>query len=129
MLGEVAGTSILLIDDDPDLRELLAQMLQKYGLTVRTAHHGLEALRQLVNETPSVILVDLKMPVMDGWETARRIRAMDGDLKHVPIVAITAQAMAGDEEIALASGCDDYLAKPIIDSQLVREKIDRFLSH
>ena len=66
------------------------------------------------------------MPVMDGWEATKRIRELDLG-KRIPIIALTAQAMAGDEQKALAAGCDDYLAKPIVDPNVVRVKIERLL--
>jgi len=70
--------------------------------------------------------MDLKMPVMDGWEATRRIRALETG-NRIPIIALTAQAMAGDEQKALAAGCDDYVAKPIVDPNVVREKMERLL--
>ena len=73
-----------------------------------------------------LIVLDLLMPVMDGWEATKRIREMEGGA-GVRIIALTAQAMAGDEQKALANGCDDYLAKPVVDPTLVREKIERLL--
>jgi CheY-like chemotaxis protein len=71
--------------------------------------------------------MDLKMPVMDGWEATRRIRNLDAG-RDIPIIALTAQAMAGDEQKALAAGCDDYVAKPIVDPDVVRDKLERLLA-
>lgn len=124
----MAAKRILIVEDNEDNRRILVYRLRKIGsFEVLEASNGIEALELLRQTPPDLIFLDLKMPVMDGWETARRIRAMDGAIQRVPIIAITAQAMAGDEEIALSSGCDDYLAKPIVDSQLVRQKVERFL--
>src|SRR5213076_2462923 len=83
---------------------------------------------RLVASQPSMtgIFLDLKMPVMDGWEATKRIREMDGG-DSVRIIALTAQAMAGDEQKALAIGCDDYLAKPVVDPDLVRQKLERLI--
>jgi two-component system cell cycle response regulator DivK len=69
--------------------------------------------------------MDMSLPVLDGWEATRRIKA-NGSLKHIPIIALTAHAMSGDEEKARAAGCDDYLAKPL-DDELLFEKLNRFL--
>src|SRR5207244_3466347 len=77
-------------------------------------------------ERPDLIFRDLKMPVMDGWEATKRIREMDGG-ETIRIIALTAQAMAGDEQKALAIGCDDYLAKPVVDPDLVRQKVERLI--
>ncbi|HEX9815263.1 MAG TPA: response regulator [Myxococcota bacterium] len=119
---------ILIVEDNEDNRRILVYRLRKIGnFELLEAGNGIEALEILKNSPPDLIFLDLKMPVMDGWETARRIRAMEGSIHEVPIIAITAQAMAGDEEIAISSGCDDYLAKPIVDSRVVREKLERFL--
>jgi CheY-like chemotaxis protein len=76
--------------------------------------------------SPDLIFMDLKMPVMDGWEATKRIRLSTGG-RRVAIIALTAQAMAGDEQKALAIGCDDYLAKPVVDAEIVREKVERLL--
>jgi two-component system cell cycle response regulator DivK len=77
---------------------------------------------------PDLMFLDLKLPVLDGWETARRIREMDSPIRDLPIIALTAQAMVGDEEKALAAGCDDYIAKPIVDSNIVKEKLEELLT-
>lgn len=120
---------ILIVEDNEDNRRILIYRLRKFGdFEILEATNGIEALEVVRSMAPDLIFMDLKMPVMDGWETVRRIRRMDGEIKQVPIIAITAQAMGGDEERALAAGCDDYLAKPIIDSQLIKEKLDRLLN-
>lgn len=120
---------ILIVEDNEDNRRILIYRLRKFGdFEILEAANGIEALEVVKSMTPDLIFMDLKMPVLDGWETVRRIRMMDGEIKQVPIIAITAQAMSGDEERALAAGCDDYLAKPIIDSQLIKEKLDRLLN-
>lgn len=124
----MARRRILIVEDNEDNRCILVYRLKKIGdFDILEAANGIEALEALKSVAPDLIFMDLKMPVMDGWETTRRIRAMEGGVQDVPIIAITAQAMAGDEERALASGCDDYLTKPIVDSALVQEKIERFL--
>lgn len=133
-MNGVAGVemrkSILIVEDNEDNRRILIYRLKKFGdFEIREASNGIEALEVLKSVAPDLIFMDLKMPVLDGWETVRRIRAMDGEIRQVPIIAVTAQAMGGDEERALAAGCDDYLAKPIVDSQLIKEKLDRLLEN
>lgn len=90
------------------------------------AGNGKEALDQVAEAEPDLIFMDLKMPVMDGWEATRQIRQLERG-RSVPIVALTAQAMVGDEEKARSAGCNDYIAKPIVDPSVVKEKLERFL--
>ena len=125
----MAAKKILVVEDNLDNRRILVYRLKRIGeFEVAEAGNGEEALA-LVKEggPPDLIFMDLKMPVMDGWETTRQIRNLDGGEK-IPIIALTAQAMAGDEEKALAAGCDDYLAKPIVDLEVVRDKMERLLA-
>ena len=123
----MAGKKILVVEDNEDNRRILVYRLRKIGeFDIREATNGLEALGEVQRDPPHLIFMDLKMPVMDGWEATRRIREMAGG-EDVRIIALTAQAMQGDEEKALAIGCDDYLAKPVVDPSLVREKLERLL--
>jgi CheY-like chemotaxis protein len=118
---------ILVVEDNEDNRRILVYRLGKIGeFDIREATNGLEALAEVEKDPPDLIFMDLKMPVMDGWEATRRIRGMAG-AGSVRIIALTAQAMAGDEEKALEIGCDDYLAKPVVDPSLVRQKLERLL--
>lgn len=118
---------ILVVEDNEDNRRILVYRLGKIGeFDIREATNGLEALAEVEKDLPDLIFMDLKMPVMDGWEATRRIRGMAG-AGPVRIIALTAQAMAGDEEKALEIGCDDYLAKPVVDPSLVRQKLERLL--
>jgi two-component system cell cycle response regulator DivK len=118
---------ILVVEDNEDNRRILVYRLGKIGeFDIREATNGLEALAEVEKDPPDLIFMDLKMPVMDGWEATRRIRGMAG-AGSVRIIALTAQAMAGDEEKALEIGCDDYLAKPVVDPALVRQKLERLL--
>ena len=118
---------ILVVEDNEDNRRILVYRLRKIGeFEIREATNGVEALAEVERDQPDLIFMDLKMPVMDGWEATRRIRGMAGR-ETVRIIALTAQAMAGDEERALAIGCDDYLAKPVVDPSLVRRKLERLL--
>ena len=119
---------ILVVEDNEDNRHILVYRLRKIGdFEIREASHGQEALDLILQDLPDLIFLDLKLPVLDGWETARRIRQLQSPACEIPIIALTAQAMVGDEEKALAAGCDDYIAKPIIDANLVKEKVERLL--
>ena len=118
---------ILVVEDNEDNRRILVYRLRKIGdFEISEAQNGLEAIEMTEKNTPDLIFMDLKMPVMDGWEATKRIRQMEGG-SAVRIIALTAQAMAGDEEKALAIGCDDYLAKPVVDPSLVRQKLERLI--
>lgn len=120
---------ILVVEDNEDNRHILVYRLRKIGdFDILEATHGEEALNIIAENPPDLMFLDLKLPVLDGWETARRIRAMEGPIRNLPIIALTAQAMVGDEEKALAAGCDDYIAKPIVDSSIVKEKLERLLA-
>lgn len=120
---------ILVVEDNEDNRHILVYRLRKVGdFDIQEAQDGQEALVLIAQDPPDLLFLDLKLPILDGWETARRIRAMHGPIKNLPIIALTAQAMIGDEEKAIAAGCDDYIAKPIIDSSIVKEKVLRYLS-
>ena len=119
---------ILLVEDNEDNRRILLYRLKKIGeFEILESANGEEAVAVVEASAPDLIFMDLKMPVMDGWEATRRIRALPGGAA-IPIIALTAQAMAGDEQKALANGCNDYLAKPVVDPELVREKIARHLA-
>jgi CheY-like chemotaxis protein len=120
---------ILVVEDNEDNRHILVYRLRKIGdFEILEATHGQEALDTIAANPPDLMFLDLKLPVLDGWETARRIREMDGPIRNLPIIALTAQAMVGDEEKALAAGCDDYIAKPIVDSNIVKEKLEKLLA-
>jgi len=120
---------ILVVEDKLDNRMILKWRLGKIGdFEIQEAANGQEALEIVVADPPDCILMDLKMPVLDGWEATRRIRARETG-RHVPIIAVTAQAMAYDEERALAAGCDAYIAKPITHHNQLAEKMALFLSN
>lgn len=105
-------STILVIDDNPQNLKLAQVLLTRHGYLVHTAvdaEHALDVLRSI---TPTVILVDLQLPGIDGFELTRRLKA-DPRTKQIAIIAVTAYAMVGDAERALAAGCDDYIAKPI----------------
>lgn len=120
---------ILVVEDNTDNRHILVYRLRKFGdFDITEATDGQEALDLIAQDPPDLMFLDLKLPILDGWETARRIRAMEGPIRDLPIIALTAQAMVGDEEKALAAGCDDYIAKPIVNPAVVKEKVERLLS-
>ena len=115
-------TKVLIVEDVEINTDLLIQLLEDdYELV--TAADGAAGLAAARREMPDLILLDLSLPVMDGWETARRLKE-DPVLRHIPVIALTAHAMRGDEEKAMASGCDDYLSKPI-DEDLLFTKLAR----
>ena len=115
---------ILVVEDIEFNRELLVQLLED-AYEVVTANDGAAGIETAEEVLPDLILMDLSLPVIDGWEATRRIKSNDR-LKHIPVVAVTAHAMQGDEEKARSAGCDDYLAKPI-DEDLLLEKLEGIL--
>ncbi|MEO1293036.1 MAG: response regulator, partial [Pseudomonadota bacterium] len=122
-----ARVSVLVVDDNPTNQKLVAAQLIGQGIEVVGVENGAQALDRLRHRAPSLILMDLRMPVMDGLEATRRIRAMDAPLADLPIIAMTANAMHGDRETCLAAGMDDYLSKPL-DLEVLVEKVNHHLS-
>ena len=115
---------ILVVEDVEFNRDLIVQLLED-EYEILTATNGAEGLDLALRERPDLILMDLSLPVMDGWEATQRIKA-DEALKAIPIIALSAHAMKGDEDRARQSGCDDYLSKPL-DEDLLFEKLGKFL--
>ncbi len=105
-------TKILLVEDHEELWDFLSRRLRRHGFDVVLAHDGQQALDQATAETPDIILLDMDLPIMDGWTVARILHS-DPVRAAIPIIALTAHAMAGDRAKALAAGCDDYHAKPV----------------
>ena len=120
----MAKKTILVVDDTEWNRDLIVQLLED-EYTVIQAVDGEDGVRVAEQQKPDLILMDLGMPVMDGWEATRKIKANDA-LKHIPIIAVTSHAMVGDEIDARKAGCDDYLSKPVDDEELLK-KIKRLL--
>ena len=112
--------TLLVVDDEPTNLALIEMLVDELQLPVRcvTARNGAEAITAARELLPELVLMDLMMPVLDGWEATRRLKA-DPATASIPIVAVTAQAMVGDRERALAAGCDDYLTKPFELAELV----------
>ena len=108
----MTGPTVLVVDDNALNLKLTKTLLVTHGYEVQTAASGSEALEALQTFVPQMILLDLQMPVMDGFELARRLK-QDVRLRDVVLIALTAYAMKGDEARALAAGCDGYIAKPI----------------
>jgi two-component system cell cycle response regulator DivK len=122
----MAGEPILVIDDNPANLKLARALLRSEGYEVRTAADAGEALQVLEAYRPRLILMDLQMPGMDGFELTRRLKA-DPALGGTVVLALTAYAMKGDEERAMAAGCDGYIAKPI-DTRTLPGVIARYLT-
>ncbi|MCP5147539.1 MAG: response regulator [Pseudomonadales bacterium] len=103
---------VLLVEDNELNREMLTRRLRRAGLEVVTAADGREALARMQEQQPAVVLMDMSLPVLDGW-TACRMAREDAQLKHIPIIALTAHAMEEDRVKAMNAGCDDYATKPV----------------
>ena len=116
---------ILLIEDNEMNRDMLSRRLTRRGFEVVFAGDGQQGLDLARSEKPDVILMDMSLPVMDGWEVTRRIKA-DGTMRSIPVIGLTAHAMSGDREKAIAAGCDDYDTKPVEMERLLG-KIERLL--
>lgn len=117
---------VLIVEDDPINRMLATRILAAAGIQYVEAIDGEQALIQLSRRRPDLVLMDLSLPGIDGWEVTRRIRR-DPDLATLPVLAVSAHAMSGDRERALAAGCDDYLTKPYRPADLIAA-ISRFTS-
>jgi two-component system cell cycle response regulator DivK len=109
---------ILVVEDQEDNRQILRDLLGNAGYELIEAENGEEALAAVARQRPDLILMDIQLPVMDGYEATRRIRT-NPDLKSVPIIAVTSYALAGDESKALAAGCDGYVSKPYSPRELL----------
>jgi len=115
---------VLIAEDNPQSLQLLETILEQYGVDVKTASNGQEALEAVQDERFDLVLMDMQMSVMNGYETARAIRQRNND---VPIIALTACAMEGDMQKCLDAGCNGYMAKPV-DRQQLSHKLERYLS-
>lgn len=111
---------VLLVDDYPDAREMYSEYLDFSGFEVIEAANGMEALQRAVEEGPDIVLMDLSLPVMDGWEATRRLKA-DPRTAGIPVVALTGHALAGISEGARKAGCDAFVTKPCLPEDLVKE--------
>ncbi len=111
-------TRILYVEDNDDNVFMLRERLKRRGFEVAHAENGQVALEHVASDRPALILMDLSLPVMDGWEATRRLKA-DPATAEIPVIALSAHAMSGDREKALAAGCDDYDTKPVDLARLV----------
>ncbi len=116
---------ILLVEDNEMNRDMLSRRLVRQGHEVLIAVDGAEGVAMAGAERPQIVLMDMSLPVLDGWEATRRLKA-DSATAGIPVIALTAHALASDREQALAAGCDDYDTKPIDLPRLI-EKIERLL--
>jgi len=103
---------ILIVEDNELNRDMLIRRLNRAGIDVVTAENGQQALDKMLSEQPEVVLMDIHLPVMDGWTASRKARE-DERISHIPIIALTAHAMEADRLNALEAGCDDYATKPV----------------
>lgn len=117
---------VLLVEDNEINRDMLIRRLSRAGYTVVAAGDGAEALDKMRAEHPALVLLDMNLPVKDGWTTCQEARS-DAVLSDIPIIALTAHAMASDREHALSIGCNDYATKPIDFPDLLK-KIERLLT-
>ena len=113
---------ILYVEDNEDNIFMLKNRLTRAGHTVIVATDGAQGVAMALSERPDMILMDLSLPVLDGWEATRQIKAA-AETRHIPVIALTAHAMAGDRERAIAAGCDDFDTKPVEMSRLL-DKIE-----
>ena len=118
--------TILLVEDSEDIRLLMKMILEMKGYRVVEAADGCEAIKRSLEERPQLILMDLSMPVMDGWEATRRLRQLE-ETRLVPIVGLSAHCNDGPKELAIRAGCDDCISKPV-DEGLLDEILARFLA-
>src|SRR5580700_9650644 len=109
---------ILVVDDQPDNRQIIRDLLDATDYELTEAENGEQALAAVAKQRPDLILMDLQLPILDGYEATRRIKA-DPALKDVPIIAVTSYALSGDEAKARAAGCDDFVPKPFSPRQLL----------
>ena len=116
---------ILIVEDNEMNLDMLSRRLERRGYEVVIAMDGATGVSMAKSDKPDLILMDMSLPVMDGWEATRQIKA-DDDVKAIPVIALTAHAIAGDREKALAAGCDEYESKPVKFPRLLA-KIEEFL--
>jgi len=113
-------TKVLYVEDNEDNIYMLKNRLSRKGYTVLIATDGAKGVAMAAAEQPELILMDLSLPVLDGWEATRQIKAAE-TTRHIPVIALSAHAMTGDREKALAAGCDDFDSKPIELDRLIRK--------
>jgi len=120
------GARILLVEDNELNRDMLSRRLERRGYAVSLAVNGVEALQRTSADRPDLVLMDMSLPEIDGWEATRRLKA-DPATRAIPVIALTAHAMSGDRERALEAGCDDFDTKPV-DLPRLLQKIEALLA-
>jgi two-component system, cell cycle response regulator DivK len=120
------GKCILVVEDQEDNRQILRDLLGNAGFDLIEAENGEQALAALAKQRPDLILMDIQLPIMDGYEATRRIRT-NPEMKDIPIIAVTSYALAGDEAKALAAGCTAYITKPFSPRALL-SKVREYLA-
>ena len=113
-------TKVLYVEDNEDNVYMLKNRLTRKGFVVLIATDGAQGVAMAAAEQPELIIMDLSLPVLDGWEATRRIKAAD-ETRHIPVIALSAHAMTGDREKALAAGCDDFDTKPVEFDRLMKK--------
>ena len=116
---------ILVVEDQPDSRQIIRDMLAPTDYEITEAENGEEALAAITKQRPDLILMDVQMPIMDGYTATRRIKG-DAALRSIPIIAVTSFALDGEEQTARAAGCDDYVPEPYSPRQLLA-KIQQYM--
>jgi two-component system cell cycle response regulator DivK len=116
---------VLIVDDFDDNRQMYAEYLKYCGFRVAEASNGMEAVEQAIALVPDVVVMDLSLPVLDGWEATRRLKG-DARTRHIPVVALTGHALEGHSQGAREAGCDAFLAKPCLPEKLL-ETVERML--
>jgi len=119
-------TTILIVEDNEDNLDMLSRRLIRKSFDVIVARNGEEGVQMATSSQPDLILMDMSLPVLDGWEATTMIKEADST-GHIPIIALTAHAMVGDREKAMNAGCDDYDTKPV-DLKGLLDKIDTLLN-
>jgi two-component system, cell cycle response regulator DivK len=117
--------TILVVEDQEDNRQILRDLLGSAGFRIVEAHDGAQALTVARSQRPDLILMDIQLPLVDGYEATRSIKR-EPELKHIPVIAVTSYALSGDEQRAREAGCDAYVAKPYSTRHLLA-KIGQFL--
>ncbi|MCL4867601.1 MAG: response regulator [Anaerolineae bacterium] len=120
-------TKILVVEDNPMIQEILVERLQMRQFAIVTANNGQEGVEAAQQQSPDLILMDVSLPQIDGWEATRLLRGLEAT-RHIPIIALTAHALIEDREKSLVAGCNDFETKPI-DFPSLLIKINRLLNH
>jgi two-component system cell cycle response regulator DivK len=118
------SATILLVEDNELNRDMLSRRLERRGYTVLIAVDGVEGMESAKRDRPDLILMDMSLPILDGWEATRQLKASPGT-RDIPIIGLSAHAMSGDREKALEAGCDDYDTKPVDLARLLEKISDR----